>query len=141
MFLSLVLERLEEERRRNDETRRTNDESNPNGRMTNDRNGRGRGVKIAPGVYVGGEEVGPLVRIGLSATARPEELIGRWLAGCDEKGEFRAMEIVRSGQRKRLDLGGGLSVWWGGGAGAYAGGAEGEGGGALAGGDAGGADS
>ncbi len=97
-------------------------------------------MKIAPGVYVGGEEVGPLVRVGLSATARPEELIGRWLAGCDEKGKSRAMEIVRSGQRKLLDLGvvcpfGGEEERV-----LYGGGAEGKRGRALAGGDAGGAD-
>ncbi len=87
VFLSLVLERLEEERKA--------------GRMPASQ----RGVKIAPGVYVGGEDVEELVRIGLSATARPEEEIGRWLAGCNDEGEFRPMEIVRSGQRKRLDLG------------------------------------
>ncbi len=93
VFLSLVLERLEEERQHEDPKTRS---------TTKDKK---RGVKIAPGVYVGREEVGPLVRIGLSATARPEQLIGNWLAGCDDAGNFRQMEIVRSGQRKRLDLG------------------------------------
>jgi ATP-dependent helicase Lhr and Lhr-like helicase len=93
VFLSLVMERLEEERKHEGtKTRRTT-------------KGGGKGVKIAPGVYVGGEDVGPMVRVGLSATARPEEVIGGWLAGCDEKGELRGMEIVRAGQRKRLDLG------------------------------------
>jgi ATP-dependent Lhr-like helicase len=93
VFLSLVMERLEEERKHEGtKTRRST-------------KGGGKGVKIAPGVYVGAEEVGEMVRIGLSATARPEEVIGGWLAGCDEKGELRPMEIVRAGQRKRLDLG------------------------------------
>ena len=87
VFLGLVLERLEEERR-----------------MMAEGSG-GRGLKIAPGVYVPAEPLQPLVRIGLSATARPEELIGAWLAGMDDEERPRAMEIVRSGQRKRLDLG------------------------------------
>ncbi len=57
VFLSLVLERLEEERRRGDTATR----------------GRGEPakIKIAPGVFAETEPVGELVRIGLSATARP----------------------------------------------------------------------
>ena len=94
VFLSLVLERLEEERRGSDE-----------GQMINDKKGSRRAVKIAPGVYVQSEPVGDLVRIGLSATVHPEEEIGRWLAGCDDRGKPRPMEIIRTGQRKRLDLG------------------------------------
>ncbi|HUO06785.1 MAG TPA: DEAD/DEAH box helicase [Phycisphaerae bacterium] len=87
VFLSLVLERMEEERRLMAE-------------------GKGaRGLKIAPGVYVPVEPLQPLVRIGLSATARPEEVIGAWLAGLDDAENPRPIEIVRSGQRKRLDLG------------------------------------
>jgi ATP-dependent Lhr-like helicase len=92
VFLSLVLERLEEERKHED---------TKGAKITK----KGKGVKIAPGVYVASEPVGEMVRIGLSATARPEELIGRWLAGVDEEGKGRPMEIVKSGQRKRLDLG------------------------------------
>ncbi len=43
----------------------------------------------------------PLQRIGLSATQRPLETIGRFLAGA---GPDRAVTIVDAGSRKRLDL-------------------------------------
>jgi ATP-dependent Lhr-like helicase len=43
----------------------------------------------------------PLQRIGLSATQRPLETIGRFLAGV---GPDRAVTIVDAGSRKRLDL-------------------------------------
>jgi ATP-dependent Lhr-like helicase len=43
----------------------------------------------------------PLQRIGLSATQRPLETIGRFLAGV---GEGRAVSIVDAGARKALDL-------------------------------------
>ncbi len=85
VFTALLLERLEEERKLL---------AVPNGRL-----------KIAPGVFVPVENPGALIRIGLSATARPEELIGHWLAGNDDAGNPRPIEIVRSGQRKRLDIG------------------------------------
>ncbi len=103
VFLSVLLERLEEERRGNDEIRMTNDESNSKGRMSKKGAVR-RGMKIAPGVYVPVEPVGELIRIGLSATARPETLIARWLAGYDDAGSARPIEIVQAGQRKLLDL-------------------------------------
>lgn len=83
VFLSILLERLESERT----------QSSPAGRQ-----------RIAPGVYVSSQPPHPLVRIGLSATARPEEEIAHWLAGYDEQGDPRPIEIVRAGQRKRLDL-------------------------------------
>lgn len=86
-FLSLLLERLEAERAALESGK------------------GGRRLKIAPGVYVPTQPAGPLVRIGLSATARPEELIARWLAGYDDAGNARAIEIVPAGQRKRLDIG------------------------------------
>ncbi len=96
VFLSLVLERLEEERRGGkDERRKTKDEM---GR------GEARGLKIAPGVYLPVEPLSDLIRVGLSATARPEELIARWLAGSDDAGNPREIQIVKSGQRKLLDL-------------------------------------
>lgn len=85
VFTSLLLERLEELRK------------NPDVR-------RGR-LKIAPGVYVPVTPPGPLVRVGLSATARPEEAIARWLGGYDDAGDPRPVAICRAGQRKRLDLG------------------------------------
>ena len=68
VFLSLVLERLEDERRGTDGIGET-----ANRRI----GGTKRGVKIAPGVYVPVEPVGDLIRVGLSATARPEETIAR----------------------------------------------------------------
>ena len=86
-FLSLLLERLEEERK-----------------LFSDAPADKRGIKIPPGVYVPVEPVGELIRIGLSATARPEEQIARWLAGYDAAGDARPIEIVRTGQRKMLDL-------------------------------------
>ncbi len=90
VFTSLLLERLEHERTLPHDTRG---------------NGRGGKLKIAPGVYVPTEPLKPLVRIGLSATARPEDLIAQWLAGNDDEGNPRPIEVVKSGQRKRLDLG------------------------------------
>jgi ATP-dependent Lhr-like helicase len=100
VFLSLLLERLEEDRRRAHGPE-SGDAKKPGGA----KQGRGgRGLKIAPGVYVPQEPLTPLVRIGLSATARPEEDIARWLAGYDDDGNARPIEIIRSGQRKRLDL-------------------------------------
>ncbi|MCL2647672.1 MAG: DEAD/DEAH box helicase [Phycisphaerales bacterium] len=79
VFLSLVLERLEHERE------------------------SGRPPPSA--CRLNKECHRPLVRIGLSATARPEDRIARWLAGYDNDRKPRPIEVVKSGQRKRLDLG------------------------------------
>lgn len=87
VFLSLVLERLEE-------LRQQAVGMAPGAKRT----------KIAPGVFVKAEPAPPLVRIGLSATARPEEVIANWLGGFDDDGKPRPVEIARAGQRKRLDL-------------------------------------
>ena len=78
VFLSLVLERLEEERRRNDETRMTNDET---GRRR--RGSKGRGRRLRRGFCGAGRRWGNWCGVGLSATARPEERTLRWLAGND----------------------------------------------------------
>lgn len=75
-FLSLLLERLDHERHA----------------------GRTRKTKVAPGVYLAPDDVPPLVRIALSATVRPPERIAAWLS------PDRPMQVVNTGQRKRLDL-------------------------------------
>jgi ATP-dependent Lhr-like helicase len=87
VFLSVLLERLEDERR-----------------LGNNHPWKDPRLKIAPGVYIPTEPLQNLIRIGLSATARPETLIGRWLAGNNDAGEPRPLEIVQTGQRKLLDL-------------------------------------
>jgi superfamily II DNA/RNA helicase len=51
--------------------------------------------------HLRGADAPPLQRIGLSATQRPLETIGRFLAGA---GPDRAVAIVDAGARKRLDL-------------------------------------
>jgi ATP-dependent Lhr-like helicase len=107
VFLSLLLERLEEERLLLNRAAPAilpavaTEGAGKAGAKRQKSQGR---LKIAPGVYVPTEPLADLIRIGLSATARPEEEIGRWLAGYDDQGNPRPIEIVRSGQRKRLDL-------------------------------------
>ncbi len=51
--------------------------------------------------HLRGPEAPPLQRIGLSATQKPLDTIGRFLAGA---GPDRAVAIVDAGTRKRLDL-------------------------------------
>jgi ATP-dependent Lhr-like helicase len=51
--------------------------------------------------HLRGPDAPPLQRIGLSATQRPLETIGRFLAGA---GPDRAVTIVDAGAKKRLDL-------------------------------------
>ncbi|MFH1474335.1 MAG: helicase-related protein, partial [Chloroflexota bacterium] len=51
--------------------------------------------------HLRGPNAPPLQRIGLSATQRPLETIGRFLAGA---GSGRAVTIVDAGAKKRLDL-------------------------------------
>jgi len=51
--------------------------------------------------HLRGPDAPPLQRIGLSATQKPLETIGRFLAGA---GPDRAVAIVDAGTRKRLDL-------------------------------------
>ena len=46
----------------------------------------------------------PLVRIGLSATQRPLDVVARFLGGYDDEGEPRPVTIVDAGMRKGLDL-------------------------------------
>ncbi|HVT81907.1 MAG TPA: DEAD/DEAH box helicase, partial [Phycisphaerae bacterium] len=96
VFLSLLLERLEEERNRLQPPTLKSQKPEPTKPITQ--------IKIAPGVYIAAEPLPPLLRIGLSATARPEEDIARWLAGCGDDGSPRPIHIIRSGQRKQLDL-------------------------------------
>ena len=43
-------------------------------------------------------------RIGLSATVRPLDEVGRFLVGCDEGGKARPVEVVDAGSRKPTDL-------------------------------------
>ncbi len=46
----------------------------------------------------------PFVRVGLSATQRPLELVGRFLGGYDSGGTPRPVTLVDAGMRKDLDL-------------------------------------
>ena len=46
----------------------------------------------------------PFVRIGLSATQRPLEAVAEFLAGYDDAGLPRPIEIIDAGMRKGLDL-------------------------------------
>ena len=46
----------------------------------------------------------PFVRVGLSATQRPLELVGRFLGGYDSDGTPRPVTLVDAGMRKDLDL-------------------------------------
>ncbi|HUR18295.1 MAG TPA: DEAD/DEAH box helicase [Acidimicrobiales bacterium] len=46
----------------------------------------------------------PPQRVGLSATQRPLEELGRFLGGRDSTGEFRPVTVVDAGTRKPLDL-------------------------------------
>lgn len=82
VFLSILLERLEDLRRERAAGKR----------------------KVAPGVYLQTPPPPPLARIGLSATARPAEEIARWLGGCEDAGRMRPVAIIDTGQRKRLDV-------------------------------------
>jgi ATP-dependent helicase Lhr and Lhr-like helicase len=47
---------------------------------------------------------GPVQRIGLSATQRPLEEIGRFLGGRDDEGRPRPVTIVDAGSQKELDV-------------------------------------
>jgi ATP-dependent Lhr-like helicase len=96
VFLSLLLERLEHLRR-----------------TAADRAAAADPVKVAPGVYLKrAAHVGsrPLVRIGLSATARPADQIALWLGGYERaaaggaKTRPRPVRIVDTQQRKKLDV-------------------------------------
>jgi len=44
------------------------------------------------------------VRIGLSATQRPLELVACYLGGCDDAGDPRPVSIVDAGMRKDIDI-------------------------------------
>ncbi len=44
------------------------------------------------------------VRIGLSATQRPLEVVGRLLGGFDDEGQERPVSIVRAQQEKRIEV-------------------------------------
>src|SRR6185436_7243723 len=88
VFLAMLLERLEEERRM------LADEPPADEKNAIRKGAKSRGLKIAPGVFMAVEPLVPLIRVGLSATARPEETIAAWLAGVDDDGKPRGMEIV-----------------------------------------------
>ncbi len=110
VFLSLILERLEEERRllhghiAPAHIAPGSPGVTPRTTKRRPKPPEAARLKIAPGVFIPIDPLTDLIRIGLSATARPEETIARWLAGNDDTGNPRPIEIIRTGQRKRLDL-------------------------------------
>jgi ATP-dependent helicase Lhr and Lhr-like helicase len=65
-----------------------------------------RGVHLALSLERLQEVAGPrdFVRIGLSATQRPLELVARLLGGYDDGGRERPVSIVRAHQDKRIDI-------------------------------------